>query len=82
MKALFVAGSWFFAPQRAYPVGGGVLVVIGDAGLKTSFPWVKPMGGRVDLFFGFRQSGAKHNEELRTRNYDRGLSFHLDPCGE
>jgi len=31
-------------PQRAWPVGGGVLVVIGDAGLITSFPWGKPRG--------------------------------------
>ena len=41
---LQVLGSWYLVSQRACPVGGGVLVVNGDAGLTTSFPWVKPMG--------------------------------------
>jgi len=39
---LQVLGSLF--PNGACPVGGGVLIVTGDAGLKTSFAWDKPMG--------------------------------------
>ena len=40
-------------PQWACPVGGGVLVVTGDAGLTTSFPWDKPMGvgaGKAEIW--------------------------------
>lgn len=61
-KAVGLLDCWHTRPHRACPVeakvltggravGGGVLVT-GDAGHSTSFPWLKPMGG-FRLFLKF-----------------------------